>query len=370
MARPTLGVMTVYYDSEKRIEEKNYFRKLIMLGNKIGLDVFVFAPEDVARTGQKISALHYDAKTNSWYRKPVDFPMAIYDRCRQIRSSRFHQLRQFRRDYPNMLYLNRPLSNKWNIHLILSRNEKIRPHLPESAIYQSAVDLQRMLEKHGIVYLKPINGTGGRGILRISKVAGNRYLVSGRTVSRRIFKPFLTNGNRLAAKLRPWNLPNRYLVQQGLDLKLENGRVHDYRMLIQKNGQGEWEVTGCAGRIGPAGSVTSNLHGGGKAVTMAHLLRLWGFRSDRAARIRQSAETLAFQVARHLEERFGQLCELALDLAIDHKGHVWLLEVNQKPSREVFNLAGEKETYRKAILRPLEYARWLIAKKQAEKMAQ
>jgi carbamoylphosphate synthase large subunit len=87
--------------------------------------------------------------------------------------------------------------------------------------------------------------------------------------------------------------------------------------------------------------------------------------SDSAiAQIRETAETFGIGVARHLEATYGALCELALDLAIDRKGNVWLIEVNPKPSREVFKLAGEREVYRKAIVRPIEYALWVYRQKK------
>ncbi|MNC74339.1 Endospore coat-associated protein YheD [compost metagenome] len=53
------------------------------------------------------------------------------------------------------------------------------------------------------------------------------------------------------------------------------------------------------------------------------------------------------------------MCELALDIAIDERGKVWLLEINPKPAREVFARIGNKGMYQKAIERPLEYALYL-----------
>ncbi|MNN95053.1 Endospore coat-associated protein YheD [compost metagenome] len=53
------------------------------------------------------------------------------------------------------------------------------------------------------------------------------------------------------------------------------------------------------------------------------------------------------------------MCELALDIAIDERGKVWLLEINPKPAREVFARIGNKDIYQKAIERPLEYALYL-----------
>ncbi|MNO08232.1 hypothetical protein D3C81_2307830 [compost metagenome] len=40
-----------------------------------------------------------------------------------------------------------------------------------------------------------------------------------------------------------------------------------------------------------------------------------------------------------------------------------MLEVNPKPAREVFARSGDNSTYRKALVRPLEYAMWVYKNK-------
>ena len=126
----------------------------------------------------------------------------------------------------------------------------------------------------------------------------------------------------------------------------------------RKTGQGEWEITGCAGRVGAKNSVTSNLHGGGRAVRADSLLKKW-FSSSEVEQVKQKMNQLGLAVVNELERNYKQMCELALDIAVDRNGQPWLLETNPKPAREIFNRIGEKETYRKAIIRPLEYALWL-----------
>lgn len=163
--------------------------------------------------------------------------------------------------------------------------------------------------------------------------------------------------------MRQWCLGGRFLVQQGIPLRLPSGRYHDYRMLVQKNGQGVWELTGMAGRVGAARSVTSNLHGGGHAVRAEVLLKKWLGSEEKASKAMKTAEKLGLEAAAFLEDSFGALCELALDLAIDREGKIYVLEVNPKPAREVFARSGDSGTYRKALVRPLEYAMWVYKNK-------
>ncbi|RCX17315.1 glutathione synthase/RimK-type ligase-like ATP-grasp enzyme [Fontibacillus phaseoli] len=359
MAQPVLGILTLYLNDKKQLEERHIYQRMIKEGQTLGLDVFVFTPMDVDDNRGLIHALIYDPKHKKWSRKWRKFPHLIFDRCRIQRSKRFEQLLRFRSRYGNLTYLNRPLRNKWTIYQTLNRKTAFRKHQPATVLFQNSGDVFHLLKNYPSVYVKPINGTGGRGILRVERLGGDMFLIQGRKQSRQIIPAQKLHKSRLGAFLLSWKGSGRFLAQQGIQIKLPSGRVADYRMLVQKNGHGQWEVTGCAGRIGPVRSVTSNLHGGGKAVTMNALLAQVTSSEEKRSEIRRSAEKLSLEIAAHLESTFGALCELALDLAIEKNGRVYVLEVNPKPAREVFIKSGDTESYRRAIIKPLEYAMWM-----------
>jgi glutathione synthase/RimK-type ligase-like ATP-grasp enzyme len=149
-----------------------------------------------------------------------------------------------------------------------------------------------------------------------------------------------------------------YLLQQAVDNRLRNGQVYDFRLVVQKDGNGKWTLTGGAARVGGARSITSNLHGGGRAVAWQTML-MKQFTAKRSESIVNEMKTLSIRVAEALEQRYGRLCELGLDIAVDHGGKPWLLEVNPKPAREIFRKTGQHATYRTAIRRPLEFAIFL-----------
>lgn len=359
MAHPHLGIMAIYL-SNHLFEEMSYFRKLSLKGKSLGIQVMVFSPEDVDSERKKINGWFYADSKKRWIRRWASFPDVIYDRCRNQTATRFYQLKQFRNKYPHLLYLNRPLSNKWGIYKILRQNEQIRPHLPYTVKFSSFHQVQKLLQRKHTLYLKPSNGTGGRGIIRIRPADQGRMRIEGRDASRRIIPEQKLTIAQLNRKFLSWPLRSRYLVQQGIDLRLQDGRVHDYRVLMQKNSDGQWTMTGCAGRIGPYRSITSNLHGGGTAVKMERLLRRRFSSESQIAEIKQAIERLGQNTSEYIEKRFGKLCELGLDIAVDPRGHPWLLEINPKPSREVFRRIGEKHTYNTAIMRPLQYALWVL----------
>jgi len=367
MSAPHLGIMALYRARANRFEEREYFRKLILAGRRMGLNPYLFTPEDVDDRNRRILAHWYDAERKTWVRKWVPFPDIIFDRCRYQPTRRFEQLKEFRARYPDLVYMNRPLANKWGIYQRLSANRDIAPHLPDTRLYVDHGEFEEMLLKHGTVYLKPINGTGGRGILRVRRTAGGpngagRYTVQGRDLNRRLIALRQLDARKLRTLLADRRRRGDHLMQQGIDIELADGRVHDFRALMQKDGNGEWQFTGMACRVGPPRSVTSNLHGGGRAV-LSRAVLMHRFRSEqKAEEIETGIRRLCFSVVRDLEERYRDMCELALDIAVDRKGWPWLLEVNPKPAREIFARLGMTDVYRTAIERPLQYALWLLGR--------
>ena len=368
--KPILGILTLYLNERKNIEDLGVYRKMSKVGQQLGLDVVVFTPDDVEEKTGRIHALAYDFRKKAWLRRWTRMPHVIFDRARYQKTKRFERLLAFRKKYSHIPFLNRPLRNKWTLFQKMAAEPALRDHLPDTRLYESPADILAMLKKYATVYFKPTNGTGGRGILRIDRLPGGMLLLQGRNHSRRIVPPRKIRRQDLPAVIRRWDMGNdRYIVQQGVGAKLPDGRVCDFRLLVQKNGLGEWEVTGCAGRIGPPGSVTSNLHGGGRAVPMRDLLLKTGHPEEAIPLIRKAAESFGREVARFLEKSYGTLCELALDLVIDENGKAWLLEVNPKPAREVFHQAGEKEAYRRAVKRPIEYALWTYRQSRLRRLS-
>ncbi|MDR6879174.1 YheC/YheD family protein [Bacillus sp. 3255] len=358
MSSQRLGVLAIYL-SKSRLEELSYFQRLSTEGRKLGVQVEVFTPSDV-EGDNSVRTLTYDADLGKWKRRRTSMPPVIYDRCRYKAAANYQMLKAFRARHAKLIFLSRPLANKWSMHQILSENESIRPYLPATVRFSSVLELMKFLKKYRLVYVKPKNGTGGRGILRIEQLGPDLYLLQGRNQQRTIIAPYRASEKQLLVKLHALKLSPDYVVQQGIQLTLKDGRVHDYRLLIQKNGSGEWEVTGCAGRIGPHRSITSNLHGGGSAVSQDRLLSYRFPSAEQKETIKKEMNSFAYKLAGYLETKFGKLCELGMDIAVDPQGDVWLLEVNPKPSREVFRKIGENATYRKAVTRPIEYAVWML----------
>jgi glutathione synthase/RimK-type ligase-like ATP-grasp enzyme len=357
MKKPVIGILTWRYG--KKFAEPGYFRRLIGAGGELGCEVFLFSPEDVRLTGRSVRGFVPLGKA-AWQSKHFSWPDVVIDRYRYTPTDAFMRYVSFRKR--NLfLFANNRMANKWRVHEALWQNERMRRWLPETMPY-SPVHLRRLIRRYPLLYVKPVNGTGGRGIVRVER-SGSGYRLLARSKRRVKVTARLNTAASLISWLGSWVKAETHIIQQGLNIALVSDRSIDLRLLIQKNGDGEWSITGSGIRVGGVKSATSNLHGGGRAVPVRPFL-LSRFDAQRTEAILQDCHQLAFETAETVESHFGRMIELGLDIGIDVDGRIWLIEVNPKPGREIFKQLGESDLYRQAIQRPLQFALYLARTKE------
>jgi glutathione synthase/RimK-type ligase-like ATP-grasp enzyme len=207
-----------------------------------------------------------------------------------------------------------------------------------------------MLSRYDTVFVKPVFGSGGTGIASVQRWRGG-YIVNS------VGRPRLRVSSLPGVISVLGGLNRHYLIQQGLKLNYLKGSTFDIRAIVQKNGEGQWQVSGRAVRMGRRGKITSNLHTGGRAYTVPAVLEHCF--PQRAEEIGQELDNLAIRVAEVMTKHAGPLCDLGLDMGVDNEGKVWLIEVNSKPGRKVFLQMGDRESRKKVVRTLVEYAKYL-----------
>lgn len=132
------------------------------------------------------------------------------------------------------------------------------------------------------------------------------------------------------------------------------------RVLVQRDGSGNWQITGTGARIGRPGSIVSNLYGGGEAWPLEPvLMESLAMTDAQAVALRRRIEHIALRVAHEIDvacRRTGYVGELGIDIAIDRSGQLWFFEANSRTGRNLFRQAGLYDASRLADQRPLEFA--------------
>ena len=216
----------------------------------------------------------------------------------------------------------RQLASKWLKTNALRSNPAIARHIPPSRLYSPAV-LLRMPRSYGSVVLKPVRGTGGIGVMKVS-LDGGRYRLAYMSGARR-FRTF--DGLRRAVDAK--RKGRAYLVQKDVRLATIAGRPIDYRVKVVKN-NGQWVFRAMVGRLARKGLFVTNLCRGGTRMPAARGIRL--SLSPRMVRAKtQQMRNLTRTATQLLESRFPGIDQLGYDYGIDRKGHIWILEVNTRP---------------------------------------
>lgn len=351
-----LGV--IVYIRQGRFEEgseRRYFQEMTRLGQTLGINLIFLPPWQKRNLDGKLMGFRYLLNEKRWSSGDYSRPQLLLDRYRVLRSPLFHHYLRFRKEI-KIPILNNRMGNKWLVHRILSADQEMVSHLPETHLIESSQQLIQMMQHHRRLFIKPINGTGGRHILQVSKQASH-FSIHGRSGTNSLIHYPVVHSAHLLSLLRHL-LPRerKFIVQQGINLGLLPRSVIDFRLLLQKDGQGEWKETAIIGKVAPHSHVTTNLHGGGRAMWADQFLKRH-FTAEQYHHIRVQLQRLGVKVPLLLENHFGSLVELGVDVGIDVNGHCWIIEVNPKPGRVILQRMG-RSIYEKTTLHPLLYARY------------
>jgi glutathione synthase/RimK-type ligase-like ATP-grasp enzyme len=358
--RKIVGIMISPSQISPPFTGQSFFAHLCELGTKWGILVFVFSPIHVDEKSETVQGYKY--QSSDWIKETFPLPDLLYDRAffnsypdyhrHQSAVSALQQLKQ-------TPYLGRGLKGKWGVHNVLLKHPMLTPHIPHTKPFKKPSLLFRWLKEYSAVVLKPESGSQGRGVLIITKSEADSYILRGRSMQNRAIAKSFTHPFALLQWLLAFMGQRSYLLQQYLSLHTDEGNAFDIRVLMQKGSDGRWAQTGMAARVGQPTSITSNLHGGGKGTQVFPLLANQ-FDSVRANAIIATINQLSSLIPTHLEQHFGRLAELGLDIGIDQSGAIWVIEVNSKPGRAAARWFSEPSALYHAMSNPLQYARFLL----------
>lgn len=226
-------------------------------------------------------------------------------------------------------------------HNFMKRYSIINTFLPDTRAATKS-NINKMLRLYDSLYLKPDEGTGGRGIYKITKNK-ERYSLRGGTASRSYdsFDALYRSLQKLLSK-------NKYIVQKSINLLKHNNRPFDIRVMVQKNRNRQLDVTGIIGRLAKPRKIVTNFHSGGTPLPIETLLKSHLIGNKRADYINK-IEILGKKASVVLRESYRGNKAFGVDIAIDFNMKPWILEVNTRPDMSIFNTLNNKTMYRKII---------------------
>jgi glutathione synthase/RimK-type ligase-like ATP-grasp enzyme len=324
----SIGFLTI-----KKNQELSYFTKVAAAVISNQREVYRFTPLDIDPSTEMVHGHKYNESTASWEKDVFPIPSYIYDRCfyqPNELSKRCQPIVKWLKQRPGTTFLGLGLPNKWEVYEAICDHHPISSYIPTTFQIYNFQQLKRLLKKEKSIIIKPISGSQGNGIFHIRLLA-NQVTIQTQQRGQSIEKAFT---NLTDFKLFSENLfkETSFIGQRYFLLQKEH-RPFDIRILLQKDKNGNWFEQGRGVRIGKEQGLVSNLHNGGEVIPFEELLKAWP--PQLSELIQEEILTITEHIPPLLEERFGRLFELGLDIGVTEDGAVWLLDINSKPGRKV-----------------------------------
>jgi hypothetical protein len=328
---PLFGILTVGEGMEFKGNRAN-FRDIFLSGKKLGALVYVFTPGGIDWTRQKVTGYLYDEKLDAWQEATLPFPHVVYNRIPTRKWEKQSEVKKTLDQLSNLRHItlfNRRFFNKQTLFNLLEGNPEAAPFLPDTKRLDSFSRLKSFTVKYPIVYLKPVLGKAGEGIMRLDTHL-QRWRLRRVHEQRSVTKHFETLQEVWTyVKKRIKN--KHYLIQQGISLAHYKGRPFDIRVLVQKNGSGDWDVTGIGIRHAGANSITTHVPRGGSIQSPKKVLgELF---SEQEEQVLAKIKLAALTITRCLDKELDSLAEMSMDLGLTREGRLWFFEANAKPEK-------------------------------------
>ena len=352
----TLGIMSVHLS-----HENGYVTEIAKRSALYGMNCVRFVPTSIDPIDLTITGETFDPSTQTWINDTFSIPPFIYDRCfynQSHASKRCKPIVEWLKKNPTTTFLGYGLPDKWKIYSCIQKNNHLNSYLPDTELVQTPVQILSQLKNDSCCLLKPIIGSRGVGIVAIYQTPQEITITyhNGPDKKTRRFhsiERFTEWCDRLLKQ-------QAYLLQPLLTLVDSEGYPFDIRILLQKDANGHWSQIEKGVRKGYQGSFLSNLTTGGEPITYEQ----WSGQLSPRQRflLEDELTTITSLLPSLLEDSFGRLFELGIDIGYAKDGSIWVLDVNSKPGRKTFieTKPQLKQTFYES---PLAYCKYLKRKR-------
>ncbi len=358
MTQEWLGILVNDGFLEKMKQHRTGYEKLEFYqeaGVKYNLTPCYFRLQDISFPRKRVKV--YVEGNGKWNPKWIPIPKVIHNRAIFIAGPNWK--RCIRLEKTGSI-----LFNFWNrygklqIAQRLERNTGFQPFLPVTSSF-SQENIDAMTKRYSSLIFKPDKGTVGEGIIKMDRAEAGCWDVKFRSGNKLLHLEIPQSS--MFAQLRKYTANHRYILQETIPLATYQDSPFDIRVSVQKDGHGEWGVTGMVGKAARPGHYLSNVAQGGKVYSLTELLS--EYPHLKKEKIYQAISEVALSMANYLSNQLLHLADIGFDFGITRDGHPFFIEMNGRDQRYSFAKGGMIDTWKKTYEKPVAYARFLLDEK-------
>jgi hypothetical protein len=354
MNAPTVGILVdglIYSGIKTNV---SYFEHISFYEEaciQFGLSPCFFRLKDITLETDQINAL-VKGNNGKYELKNITIPKIIHNRGLFFRNESKIKIRNLQKTGV-IIFNDWNRYGKWDVHNILMKNEELQPHLPETKRASTGSFIE-MMEKHKELIIKPNSGSLGGGVVMVEKKDSDLWEVCYNQ-KREAF------ANEWPEIIRKKVSNKNYIIQERIPLAEYQGSPFDLRVSVQKNGVGEWQVTGVVGKVAKIGNYVTNVAKGGTCKTLAELLN--DFSDLDFNEVYHSIEDFSIRAVSELNKYFPNLADVGLDIGLTTEGFPMFIECNGRDLRITFGKAKMNEVWKATYTTPISFARYLFDSK-------
>ncbi|MFD1735478.1 YheC/YheD family protein [Bacillus salitolerans] len=305
-----------------------------------GVEFIYFSYGGVDFAQKKIKG--WDYEDGKWRQREVRFPDVIINISGPRTERQVELHRQLKESIP---FTSFSVGNKMKVYKMVKKGKVFSDYLIHSEELKNEALLFSSLNQYKKIVIKPFSGNKGKNVLFLEKIDFNHFQLVDQEKKRMLSRVDLRE------LIRRLKRENRFLIQPYIECKTKAGLTYDFRLHVQKNGKGEWEVTLIYPRISGNQKLVSNVSSGGYRGELDMFLQ--DEFGDNYFDMKRTLEYFATSFSSHLDEQYQcSFDELGIDIGVDRNQKLWIFEVNWRP--------GSKHREFEVAKRLIPYAIYLV----------
>ncbi|WP_208589965.1 YheC/YheD family protein [Gracilibacillus suaedae] len=294
--------------SPQQTSYERLYQEMASVGHTHGFKTIFFSYHHIHSQTNSLTGVVWQEQ--KWKTIETDIPPVIYNRIPNRKIESHKKVQKIKQHLTtNSIIFNPDFFNKWQVYDDIINHERINYLLPDTTFHPSTQTIRHKLSQHPITLMSLKDDDTNHFYL---EEVGGLLFVTHNYNSRQYYQDL--------EQFKQAFFPNgfqQYVLQDALDLMQHQG--DPFYLRVHTNKTKQWQVSFLYGR--------KNI---GNEIVNLDTLNL-------GRNIVKKVKELAIVLSKLLENMLpGTIGEIGFDIGIDQERRLWLLEVQAKPSWQVF----------------------------------